>query len=286
LVIATTAAPTDASAPLRIGHPADPAQLAAVVHRARGAQVIGIGESHDHPAHHAVQAQVLDALVAGGERPVLAFEMLTMAQQPVVDAAMSEALTAEELDRRLEWRARGWPDFNTYYPLFEAARRHGLTVLAADLDLASVRTVSRHGLGALPESERHHVESRLSPDAVREQRLRDQLQVAHCGLLPDTAQASMAAAWHARNVTMARRISDALAGGRPVVLITGRLHLASEGVPGQLAALRPGTRVLVVDLVEMGAAELPNADVVWTTPALARADRCDALRRHPPRWSD
>jgi uncharacterized iron-regulated protein len=269
---------TAAAASLRIEHPADPAQLAAIVRLARGADVIGIGESHDHPAHHAAEAQIMEALVAAGARPALAFEMLTQGQQATVDAAMAEALGVDELDHRLGWRARGWPNFAMYYPLFEIARRHGLPVLAADLDSESVRAVSRGGLGAVTESERARVASRLSPDAMREQRLRDQLQVAHCGLLSATAQVSMADAWHARNVTMARRILDALDRGRSVILFTGRAHLASDGVPGQIAALRPDTRVFVIDLVEAGAIELPNADVVWTTAARARPDRCDELR--------
>jgi uncharacterized iron-regulated protein len=268
-----TAAPA-----VSIEHEPDPEQIAAMLRLARGADVLGIGEFHDHPAHHAAQAQIVEALVAAGERPVLAFEMLTRDQQTAVDTAIGETLDVHELDRRLGWRARGWPDFAMYYPLFEMARRHRLPVLAADLDALSVRTVSRHGLGALGESDRAQVASRLSPDAVREQRLRDQLQVAHCGLLSPSAQASMAEAWHARNVTMAWRIVEALGRRRPVILITGRAHLSPVGVPGQIDALRPGTRVVVVDLVEAGTVELPNADVVWRTPARARPDRCDELR--------
>jgi uncharacterized iron-regulated protein len=285
-VAAVTVAAVGASASLRIDHPADPAQLAAVVRLARGAQLIGIGEAHDHPTHHAVQIQVLEALVAAGARPALAFEMLTRDQQSTVDAAMTDALSVEELDHRLGWRARGWPDFTMYYPLFEIGRRYGLSILAADLDPASVRTVSRRGLGALAESDRLHLASRLSPDTLREQRLREQLQVAHCGLLSAPAQASMAEAWHARNVTIARRIIEVVDRGRSVVLITGRAHLASDGVPGQIDALRPGTRVFVIDLVEAGSGELPNADLVWTTTARARPDRCEELRTRRPPWRD
>jgi hypothetical protein len=51
-----------------------------------------------------------------------------------------------------------------------------------------------------------------------------------------------------------------------------------------VAALRPGTRQLIVDLVEAGTEddrEPPAADVVWVTPAVERADPCEPLRRNP-----
>ncbi len=252
---------------------------------ARAADVIGIGEVHDNPAHHAIQSLALDRLVAAGERPVLAFEMLTEDQQAAVDEALREASSMQDLDHRLAWRARRWPDFSMYYPLFETARREGLPVLAADLSAELRRRVSHGGLGALPEPERTRLESQLPVNAAREDALWQEIQAGHCDLLPPAAEASMVEAWHARNVTMARRIAGALARGLKVVLIAGRAHLAADAVPGQLAALRPGTRVRIIDLVERdGDPPLANADVVLTTPGVNRPDECAELRRHPPKW--
>lgn len=251
---------------------------------ARAVDVIAVGEAHDNRSHHAVQALVLDRLVAAGERPVVAFEMLTEDQQAKVDEAMREASSMQDLEQRLAWRARGWPDFAMYYPLFQTARRHGLAALAADLNADARRTISRGGLDALPETERTRVASRLPTDAAREDSLRREIQTVHCDLLPPAAQSSMAQAWHARNVTMARRISDALGSGRKVVFIAGRAHLAADAVPGQLAEIRPGTRVAIIDLVEEGATALANADVVLATPTVSRPDECAELRRRPPRW--
>jgi uncharacterized iron-regulated protein len=257
--------------------------LASIAERAPRAEVIAIGESHDNPAHHAIQTRIVEHLVALGERPVLAFEMLSEDQQPEVDAALAESASSADLERRLAWRARGWPDFGMYYPLFAAARRHRLPVLAADLDAASRRAIARGGLDALAEPERARAASRLASDPAREQALRQELQTAHCGVLSLALQASMADAWHARNVTMARRTADALAGDGKVVLIVGRAHLGADAVPAQLEAVRRGTRLLIVDLVEADAdVPLPNADVVWVTPGVTRPDRCAELHRHPP----
>jgi hypothetical protein len=80
---------------------------------------------------------------------------------------------------------------------------------------------------------------------------------------------------------MARGIAAALDRGRRVAVIVGRGHQAPGGLPAQLAALRPGTRQFVVDLVEAGpdAAVPPStADAVWVSPAVPRTDPCATLR--------
>lgn len=271
--------------PARAGAEGPPArELTRLEELARGADVVAVGEAHDNRSHHAVQALVLDRLVAAGERPVVAFEMLAEDQQAAVDAAMREASTIQDLERRLAWRARGWPDFAMYYPLFQTAKRWGLPVLAADLDAESRRTISRRGLDALPEPTRSRVASRLPSDAAREDSLRRDLQTVHCDLLPPGVEAAMAEAWHARNVTMAHRVAEALGDGRKVVFLAGRAHLAPDAVPGQLGEIRPGTRVVIIDLVEEGSTPLPDADVVLATPRASRPDECAELRRRPPKW--
>ena len=98
----------------------------------------------------------------------------------------------------------------------------------------------------------------------------------------------MVDAWHARNVTMARRLAVALDRGLTVVVIVGRGHQAAGGLPDQLAALRPGTRQIVVDMIEAPNTRLEVAvgdaagDAIWLTPAVERGDPCAGLRR-PPR---
>jgi uncharacterized iron-regulated protein len=267
------------------GDPAGPEGLASVAEVARAADVVGIGEAHDNPAHHSLQSLLLERMADGGQRPVVALEMLAEDQQATLDQALAETTSAADLADRLQWHAHGWPDFAMYFPLFEAARRYRLPVLAADLNVEARRMISRRGLGALPAANRARVASQLPADAAREATLRRQLETVHCGGLPASATRSMAEEWHARNVTMARRIAAALADGQKVLLIAGRAHLAADAVPGQLAALRPGTRVLVIDLVERPyTTPLQNADLIITTTAVQRTDECAALRRRPTKW--
>ena len=253
---------------------------------ARDADVVYLGEMHDNPHHHAHQAQIVEALVAAGLRPALAFEMLPADSQAAVDAALADVATRGELDQRLRWTARGWPDFAMYAPLFELAARERLPVIALDLDAASSRRVSREGLAALgPQAA--SLGSLLPADGAREAAIAAAIRDGHCGLLPEARLPNMVEAWHARNVTMARALAAALGrASRPVVVIAGRGHQAAGGLPDQLAAIRPGLRQLVVAMTEVDArgpaAEPVAADVIWLTPAVDRGDPCELLRR-PPR---
>jgi len=262
------------------GDPARQARLVAA--RASLARVVYLGETHDNSVHHAHQARVLQALLQAGVRPALAFEMLTQDQQPEVDEAMRDADGAAALDARLRWRARGWPHFAMYQPLFELALSDRLPVIAADLDPGTVRRIAKEGLGVLPEAERDRVASRLRPDPEREARLEREIAEAHCGLLPAAAIPFMVQAWHARNVVMARHIGQALDEGRRVVVIVGRGHLERGGLPDQLHALRPGTRQLIVDFAEAPLDEfapLPGSNSIrWLTRGVDHGDPCAGLR--------
>jgi uncharacterized iron-regulated protein len=261
----------------------DPAAVARrIAARTRDAQIVYLGESHDNPHHHLDQSRVLEAMVAGGARPALAFEMLAQDQQPAVDEAMRDGADPGALAKGLAWADRGWPDFEMYRPLFDLARRCGLAVVAVNLDQHRVRRIAKEGLVALPAEERSQLVSRLAADAERERGIARDIETAHCGLLPLGAVPGMVDAWHARNVTMARRILQALERAPQVVVIVGRGHQAPGGLADQVEAMRPGVSQLVVDFVELGSEEPdqapPGNHIVWPTPRVERPDPCAPLR--------
>jgi len=261
----------------------DPAAVAHLIAaRARHVQLVYLGETHDNPYHHMDQARVLEAMLAGGARPALAFEMLAQDQQPAVDEAMLEKADPAAVGKRLRWDERGWPDFEMYRPLFVLARRYGLPVVAIDLDQPLVRRIAKEGRAPLSAGERSGLASRLAPDADRERGIARDIEAAHCGLLPAAAIPGMVDAWHARNVAMARRILQALERAPQVVVIVGREHQAPGGLADQVEALRPGTSQLAVDFIEVGREEPdqapPGNHIVWPTPPVERPDPCAPLR--------
>lgn len=259
-------------------------QASLVAQSARAVEVLYLGEVHDNPHHHAQQRRVLDALLAEGQRPVVAFEMLPAERQAAADQALGAAGGPADLDAALGWSRAGWPDFAMYWPLFEVARQHGLRVLATDLEPTLARRIAREGLAGSADGA--GLGSLLPPDARREAAIARTIQEAHCDLLPERAIPTMVESWHARNVAMARRLAETLGQVPQVVVIAGRGHQAPGGLPAQLEALRPGTRQLVVELLEVGPGEDPGkvvreatGDIVWLTPPAERPDPCEGLRR-------
>jgi uncharacterized iron-regulated protein len=255
-----------------------------VARRAATAEVVYLGELHDSPSAHQGQAAILRALLAGGARPALAFEMVPEGDQAELSAAIGGDADADAVAQRLRWSERGWPDFRMYWPLFEEARRARLAVVATDLDATLTRRVSRGGLGAAGAAA-PRLASVLPDDAALDRAIGRRIQAAHCNLIPEARIPPMVDSWYARNVTIARRLVEALRVSRQVAVIIGRGHQSPGGVPAQLEALRPGTRQLVVAFVEdepvdvADAAQQGRVDVLWRVPALARPDPCRGLMR-------
>jgi uncharacterized iron-regulated protein len=249
-----------------------------VAARAGSAEVVYLGELHDNPQHHAIQARILAALLAAGARPALAFEMVPETRQAALEAAVQGDAGPAEVERLLGWRAQGWPDFTMYWPLFELARKHQLPVVGTDVDPAVIRRINRDGLAAAG-ADPARLRSALPDDPVRDQAIARRLRAAHCDQITEDRAVRMLASWYARNVVIARRVSGGLERASQVVVIIGRGHQSPGGVPEQLAALRPGTRQLAVGLFEGeadGPAE-PRSDIVWVTPARPRENPCLSL---------
>jgi len=62
----------------------------ALLHELTSTQLILLGEVHDNPEHHHLQAEVLKAVIAQGRRPALAMEQFDREFQPAIDAAAAK----------------------------------------------------------------------------------------------------------------------------------------------------------------------------------------------------
>ena len=94
----------------------------------------------------------------------------------------------------------------------------------------------------------------MPDDLARDRGIVERLQAAHCGQISEDRANRMLESWYARNVVMARHVAAGLGLAPQVVVIMGRGHGSPGGVPEQLAAIRPGTRQLMVGLYEGQAA--------------------------------
>lgn len=262
------------------------------------ADFVLLGERHDHPDHHALQARIVTALVARGRRPAVAFEMLDADDAPAVAAVSADtnedvAARAETLRSAVRWDESGWPDWALYAPVFEAALAAALPIVPANLAPAELRALRRGGADALTPARRAELGLEEPPDPDTFRALAEQIREAHCGHAPDAALGRMVdiqRAWNAQLalalVTAAGARTSHDGGDRGAVLVAGAEHVRHDrGVPRRLTALAPDSRVAALAFVEIDPAD-PSAgpdreapfDFVWLTPRLDLEDPCDEYR--------
>jgi uncharacterized iron-regulated protein len=258
------------------------------------ADFVLLGERHDHPDHHALQARIVDALVARGRRPAVAFEMLDADDAPAVAAAVAgpgdAAARAGALRAGVAWDESGWPDFALYAPVFESALAAALPIAAANLPRAELHAIGRGGAAALPPARRAALALDAAADPEERAALVEQIREAHCGHAPEAALDRMVDVQRAWNAQLARALVDA-AGPTPegaggAVLIAGNEHVRRDrGAPRWLARFAPVARIAALGLVEVDPAD-PGAtpddaapfDYVWLTPRLDLEDPCERYR--------
>lgn len=109
--------------------------------------VIFLGEQHDDPGTHRLQAAVLEGAARRHEGPiVLALEMFERDVQPQVDAYLAGRID----EAAFLGASRPWPNYPTdYRPMVEFARANGWPVIAGNVPRRLAQVVARRGLGAL-----------------------------------------------------------------------------------------------------------------------------------------
>ena len=267
------------------------------------ADFVLLGETHDNPDHHVLQAGIVRSLAATGRSPALAFEMLQTDQQVAVDRALvGSSPDPDALAAAVDWKHSVWPDFAIYRPLFAEGIASGLPILAADLPSGSVRRYPSTGPLAFPVPVRGVLDraARLSPAAERA--VRDEMARVHCGLLPATMLGPLVDLRRAHDASLAWRLLTADHDFAPpgneqgAILVAGLSHVRRDrGVPRFLDGEAPTRSVVTVGFLEVsGAARAPEAyadafgaaslpfDYVVFTPATARENPCEEIRKGPP----
>ena len=226
-----------------------------------GADFVLLGETHDNPDHHLLQARMVRAVTAAGRRPAIGFEMLESDQQAKVDAAIARAPhDPGAIAQAVGWARSGWPEFALYRPVFAAALDAGLPIVATNLSRQRAREVVARGVSVLDPKVREMLDRQgpLPAEAVRE--LREEMYESHCRQLPESMLDPMVQMQRARDAQIAERLLAASAG-RGGVLIAGSGHVRNDrGVAAYLAREAPGRTVLAVAFLEVSPGRLDPAD--------------------------
>jgi uncharacterized iron-regulated protein len=255
--------------------------------RASRADFVLLGEKHDNPDHHRLQAWVLEELARHGRAPAVAFEMVRVDRAEALARAPRDA---DAIALALDWSHSGWPDFALYRPVFEAALANDMPLAAADLPADRLAPLRKEGLAAFTAEERERLALEPGPDPAERERLAAQVRDAHCGMVPDAIVPRMIDIQRARDSALA----DALVNAATVhgaVLIAGAGHASAQAVPLYLSR-RATQRVVFAlafleaprepaegSLEERAAALGEGFDVIWITPRVDDEDPCSRFRQ-------
>ena len=251
------------------GQPVDEAKVLAAFGEARIAYV---GEKHDNPDHHRLEAELIAARLKAKPGSAVVFEMLDEAQAPKL-ASLAPDDDLHAIRARLEWPAKGW-DLAVYGPLFQQALREGRLV-AGNIGKARIGQLYGGGEALLKDDPRFATVAKAAP-AVRAHLL-DSIFEAHCRMQARESLQPMLAIQLAKDASMA----DALRREAPAMLVAGGEHVRGDsGVPThagdaknrvivQLLEVREGADDARAYLDEAG-----TADYYWFTPATEARDHC------------
>lgn len=220
-----------------------------------------VGESHDNPCDHKVQARIMNLLSETGSDFVLGLEMVGIRGQEVLDEFNRGEIDLAELPEKLDWEKNWGHEFDLYEPVFRKARELGVPVKALNLPPGISRQISHHGLDSLGWEERIYYlpDEIISPPEAQIEFLQEQFGI-HQDFIPedraDVEQFIQAqSAWDTQMARMALYWKDKTSF--QVVVLAGSEHVRQGwGIEHRLQEMDPEasiTRVMPVrDLQDIG----------------------------------
>lgn len=266
-----------------------PAEL---IDQLSGTRFILLGEIHDNPDHHRLQAYVIAELAKRGRRPGIVMEQINADQAGALALFQSgRHRTAARLGPAIDWDKYGWPRWSDYQPIAEAAFDAGLKIYAGDSTKDVNRQVGTEGPAALGTDEQEQLGLNRPLGSELEAALIEDLVLSHCSMMPAERMRPMLHVQRYRDAHLARamRQADEVDGA---ILIAGNGHVRSDrGVPWYLSGSRLQSQNLMIveatadagdplALVPADPAGTPAADFVWITPGAKREDPCLGLKKH------
>ena len=107
-------------------------------------RVVFVGETHDNPASHRLQQEVLQALQKHNRGQItLAMEMFTPAQQPILDLWSAGELSEKDFLQQVDWYNTWRINFAFYRPLLNYCRDQHIKILALNAEADLKQKVSR-----------------------------------------------------------------------------------------------------------------------------------------------
>ena len=125
-------------------------------------QFVFVGESHDDPVHHQIQADVIQGLVKRGRNVIVGFEMFTRPNQENLNAWTLGKESEDEFITNSNWKKEWGFPFPLYRPIFNVIKENRLPMVAMNVPREWVRTVGKSGLKGLTDDQQSQIPAVLT----------------------------------------------------------------------------------------------------------------------------
>ncbi len=262
----------------------------------KDADYVLLGETHDNPDHHWLQARVIAGLTSAEKKPAIVMEMIRVDQMRRLNAYMDEGTPkAEFLGNALQWEQNGWPSWSMYQPIGEQIITNDLEIYPGHPSRMTINHLIKSDLAILPLKARQVFRLTTPLPKPLKDSLSQEIRTAHCNRLPENVIPPMTEVQRFRDAWMADVMIQAAEDddGKPrqSILIAGSGHTRDDrGAPWYLRERKGGGKSKTVHFIETGkdaqsindlAGTSPDgtltADYFWITPLLDRGDPCDKI---------
>lgn len=254
-----------------------------------------LGEIHDNPDHHTLQAGIINALVKKqSQKPALVVEMIKVDQMQRLNGYRNQPNSkAKHLGTALRWKQNGWPEWDIYLPIGEQIFAHNLEVYPGHTTRIMIDHLIKSDMSVLPEKAKKIFKLDVKLEQPLNQALSEDIRVAHCNRLPERVIPPMTLVQRFRDAWMAdvmiQASYDKNEKRRQAILIAGNGHTRTDrGVPWYLD-LREGNKqsltvqfaettskaATIKDLAQKSPTGAIAADFIWVTPTIERGNPCD-----------
>jgi len=209
-------------------------------------RVVYVAETHDNPASHGLELEVLQALDQRYPgRVAVAMEMFTPSQQQVVDGWV-----AGEVDQKRFLRSwhEGWKmDFAYYEDILDYCRDHGIRILGINAERSLVKEVGEKDFADLPVDQHALLPKTIDVDDPYQQALTRAIYGGHAKGAMLAGFSRVQTLW---DETMAENIFRFLDspqdGDARLLVLAGGNHIAyGFGIPRRVFRLLPVSYTLI-----------------------------------------
>ena len=228
-----------------------------------------LGEVHDNPRHHALQARLIASFGGAPNTVAVGFEQLTQAQaEPMTHYLLAHPDDAAGLGTAVDWENSGWPEWSLYQPIFQQALNRGWQPLPLMFNPDNSMAILEQGYGAVLGKQ---ALAALQPDTAlspgEQAEVEALMHTSHCGKLPASMLPGMVRIQVAKDAYMAWVAAGTSQRG---VLIVGDGHARKDrGIPLFLRRAAPGKNIVVVSMVEVEPGLVTPADYPQVNSSLS-----------------